>query len=337
MRHTRSVLLASALAIAPMADVLAQQQYPTRRVRVIAPVPVEASANAAARIVAAALAEILGQSFIVENHPGALGLLGARELLKAKPDGYTICFCNDGTVITVPAAYHAADKQPPYSPLDNFTPIGQAVTIYYMLVARSDFPATNFKEVVEYARANPQTVRIASASPMGTIVTGLFKELVGQDVAIDVPYKGAKGEGTAFNDLMGGHIDLLPATSFNALPLAAAGKVKIIGAVGWQRNPYLKNVQTLAEQAPEFEQFNMLTGQLMPWNGLVGPKGMPTEVVAILSEALQKALQDPGVVAALATAKLGVRYGDQKTLEDLFKRLPIVTEILKHAGVKFVE
>ncbi len=334
MRHTRNVLLAGALAITPMADAFAQE-YPTRRVTVIAPFPPGAQADAAARIVMKKMSELLGQPFVIENRQGALGQIGIQTLLGASPDGYTICWCNDGSVVTVPAAYLSAGRTPPYLPKD-LTAVGQGVETFFIFIANKDLGLNNFRDVVEYVREHPGKLRIASASPMATIVTGLLKQLLGSEAFIEVPYKSG-GEPRAIVDMLGGSVDVMASTSITAVPQIEAGAVRAIGTVGWERNPFLPAIPTLEEQTPELTDFHRSVSQLRPWNGILGPKNMPKEVVDKLSAALAQALNDPEVVLALQRAKVGVQFSTPGAFEQLLERLPIVTNVMRQSGAKFID
>ncbi len=336
MSAFRNTLRVTALTL-PLATAhigLAAEHYPARRVTVIAPFPAGASADAAARIVLQRMTELLGQPFIVENRKGALGEIGVREMLKASADGYTLCFCNDGGAITVPAAYAAAGKTPPYSP-DDFTAIGQAVEIYFVLVVRNELPVKNFSELVAYIRANPGKLNVASGSPMGTIFTGLLKHALGNDVFTEIPYSG--DEPKAMIDLVGDRIDVMASTSNTSLPHIESGSIRAIGTIGTARNPFLPAVLTLDEQVPEMREFHDLVAQLKPWNGLLGPKGLPEHVVQTLSAALQRTLTDPEVIASLQKARLGVRFGDAKAMNDLFSRLPTLIEVMKRSGATIIQ
>ncbi len=129
----------------------------------------------------------------------------------------------------------------------------------------------------------------------------------------------------------------MASTGNTALPQLESGTLKAIGTIGAHRNPYLPDLPTLQEQAPEFGEFHKLTAELRPRNFLVGPKGMPPELVAKLNKALQEALADPLVTQALTKAKLGKHYGDPKQLQALFARLPVLTNVLKQAGTRILD
>ncbi len=157
------------LALLPLTTISAvagahAEEYPFPLITVVAPFPVGASADVAARIITGKMGEKLGTQFIVENRPGALGRLGIDELLRARPNGATIGFVNDGSTLTVMADSLARNKRPPYTP-DSFTFVGEAVEIYFVLVANKDLPVNNFREFVAYARAHPGFLNVAVASP----------------------------------------------------------------------------------------------------------------------------------------------------------------------------
>ena len=329
----KGVLLAIATLFASLGTACADE-YPAHRITVIAPFPAGSSPDTVTRIVTKKMAELLKQELIVMNVPGALGMVGVLELLKAPPNGYVICLCNDGPLLTVMADKLARDKTPPYYPED-FTPIGQAVEVYYAIIAHKDLPVGDFAELAQYVRAHPGELNFASASPTSEIITGLEKYLFGQDAFVEVKYHGS--EPKAVLDLLSGRVHVMAATSFTALPLIETGSVKVLGTIGKTRSPYVPNVPTLEEQTPQFREFHALIAELKPWNSLVGPRGLPEPIVKKLTATLKEALGDPEVIDGLTKARLGIRYGDDAELGRLFQRLPILTDVLRRAGTKLLD
>lgn len=326
MRHvvpsTLSLLLGTVSVVA--------QTYPTKPVVLVEPFAVGTTADIGGRIIAEHLTKKLGQRFAVENVPGALGRIGIDQLLGRGSDGYNLCYCNDGSVVTVPASYLSMGETPPYSVAD-FTPIGQTVEIRFALAVRKDLPVTNLQELVAYARA--KGVVMGAPSPMAIIITSLLKSLVGDGV-VETRY-GRGGEPAAMTDMLGGSVQVMVASTNTLLPQAQVGAVRIIGAIG-PRNPFIPDVPTLGEQqTPETAGFVRTTEQLMPWNGIIGPKGLPPEVVRTVSTALKATLADPEVLAALRRARLVVLYSDPEEFAALIRRrMDAVTIILRDSQIR---
>lgn len=324
------IVLASLLLLLGSAYAQAQR-YPEKPVLLIAPFAAGTTADVGGRIIAESLSKRLGQRVVVENVPAAMGQLGVERMLSAGADGYTFCYCNDGAAVTVPAAELAVGKKPPYLP-EQFAAIGRVVEIRFMLAVNASVPVQNLSQLLGYARAQPKGLTMGAPSPMAAIVTGLLKRVLGEAI---VETRYARGEPQAITELINGSIHVMVASVNTLLPQAEAGKIRIIGAIGG-RNPFVPDVPALSEQqSAETAEFVRLTEQLMPWNGLLGPKGLPGEVVQTLSTALKATLADPDVVRALTNARLVIRYSSPEEFTSLINsRLPAVTKILRDSQIR---
>jgi tripartite-type tricarboxylate transporter receptor subunit TctC len=329
--HVKRALLASAIAVTPAIHVSAQQ-YPEHPITVIAPFAVGTVADTGGRIIAEGLSKRLGRPVLFENVTGALGQIGAGRVLKEQPDGYTLCYCNDGTVVTVPASYLSLGKKPPYEAGD-FTAIGQTTEMRFMLAVDRSLPVYNLAELVAYARAQPQGITMGAPSPTAAIITGLLKMVLG-DKVVEVRYNKG-GAPQAVLDLVAGTIQVLPANTNEVLSQAQAGRLRIIGAVG-KKNPFAPDVPTLAEQVtPDTAEFVRRTEELEPWNGLLAPKGLPEAILERLSSALQETLADPDVLRRLKAAQLVVHRPEPAEFSKLvIGRQHAVTSILRDAKVR---
>ena len=281
MRPVR--LLAAALfALAASA---ASAQYPTKPVKWIVPYPPGGTTDVLARIMATWLSEKMGQSFIIENKPGGGNNIGTELAVKSPPDGYTILLVNPAHGIN-PTLY----KDLPYDVLRDIQPVAGLVRAPNVMEVTNGFPAKTVKEFIDYCKANPGKINMAS-SGSGTSVhmSGeLFKMMTGCDM-LHVPYKGA---GPALADLIPGQVHVL----FDNLPSSIGhikgGRLRALGVTSAQRDPALPDTPTVAETVPGYEA--------TAWFGIGMPKGSPREAIDRLNAEVNRALADPKMRERLA-------------------------------------
>lgn len=287
MRTMRSLatLAVTAFALAFAAGA-AGQPYPTKPVRMVIAFPPGGTSDYVGRVVAAKLADNLGQPVVVDNKPGATGLIGTQEVQRAAPDGYTILLApSDFTLVP------ALQAKPPYDANKDFAPVGMVIDYAHVLVASPELPANNPAELIALAKAKPGQLNYASGGNGGTNhVSGeWFKAQAGIDIT-HVPYKG---NGPAITDLLANRVQLL----FTSLgPVEAhlkAGKLKAIAVTGTTRLAALPNVPTIAETIPGYK-FTL-------WYGVAVPAGTPRAVIDRLNAALRKTMAAPEVVEKLAS------------------------------------
>ncbi|ALM82918.1 tripartite tricarboxylate transporter substrate binding protein [Bordetella sp. N] len=267
-------LLGAALAASP-----AVARYPDKPVHIVVGFTPGGSTDAVARIMAAKLGERLGQSFIVENKPGANGNIATEYTQRAPADGYTLYYTSIGFV-TNPLMYKTAR----YDPASDFTAIGQVMSAPNVLVVPANSPYRDVKQLLADAKARPGGLNFAS-SGTGTSVhlSGeLFAALGGLDV-VHIPYKGS---GSFMSDLIAGRMTMAFPNLPTALPLIKGGQLRALGVTTRTRSG-------AAPDIPSIEEAGLPGYDMSTWYGLVGPKGMPADVVATLSDALQKTLNDP--------------------------------------------
>jgi tripartite-type tricarboxylate transporter receptor subunit TctC len=223
----------------------------------------------------------LKQTIIVENVGGAGGTIGAARVAKAAPDGYTLLLHHIGQA-TAPALYRKLS----YNANDSFEPIGLVTDVPMTLVARKDFPAKDFKELLAYVKANKSKVTYANAG-LGSashLCGMLFMTAIDTDLTT-VPYKGT---GPAMNDLLGGQVDFMCDQTTNTTSQIKSGKIKVYGVTTKARLASMPDVPTLNEAGlPGFE--------INVWHGVYAPRGTPKAIVDTLAGALQVALKDPMV------------------------------------------
>ena len=277
------VLHLAAAAALLLALPAAAQQYPTKPVTVVVPFTPGGSSDITARTVAAKLQESLGQSFVIDNKPGANGGLGGKFVATSQPDGYTLFVGSIGVFAINPVLY----KDLGYHPLKDYDLLSVAVRTPNALVTRANFPANNVKEFVEYMKKNPGKVSLASSGTGSSdhLTAALFWQKTGTS-GIHVPYKGGSA---AHLDLIAGNVD----ASFQNLGAITqhvkAGKMKLLAVTSEKRDPAVPDVPTLAEAGvPGIEVYS--------WQAFVAPKGLPQGVKDRLQPALIAAIKHPDVV-----------------------------------------
>ncbi|WP_342117113.1 tripartite tricarboxylate transporter substrate binding protein BugD [Pseudoduganella sp. OTU4001] len=257
------------------------ETYPSKPITMIVPFAAGGPTDTVARLLAQSMGTKLKQQIIVENVGGAGGTIGAARAAKATPDGYTIFLHHIGHS-TAPALYRKLS----YNAIDSFEPIGLVTDVPMTLVARKDFPAKDFKELLAYVKTNNTKVTYANAG-LGSashLCGMLFMSAIATDLTT-VPYKGT---GPAMNDLLGGQVDFMCDQTTNTTSQIKGGKIKVYGVTTKKRVPSLPDVPTLNEAGlPGFE--------VAVWHGMYAPKGTPKPVIDSLVGALQVALKDPAV------------------------------------------
>jgi tripartite-type tricarboxylate transporter receptor subunit TctC len=269
-------VLAATIALAAPA---AAQDYPSRAVKIVVSAPPGGGVDIVARVIADRLARLWGQSFVVENRPGAGGNLGAEAVAQAEPDGYTLLACQPAPLTTNVVLYRRLNFDPAA-----FEPLAIMTSIPNTLVVRSDFPAGSVAELIAHARANPGKVNFGSQG-VGTTphLTGeLFARLTGTTLT-HVPYRGTA---QAVNDLVAGHVDLLFFQIDAVRGQYQAGKAKMLAVTTAERVAALPEVPTMAEAGVAGLRSDT-------WNALAAPPRTPAAVVGKLNGAINDILRRP--------------------------------------------
>lgn len=299
------------------------QQYPTKVITMVVPFAAGGPTDTVARLIGAPMSKSLGQQVIVENVGGAGGTIAAGRVASASPDGYTILIHHIG-MSTAPALY----RKLRYKPTEDFAPIGLINEVPMTIVARSNFPANNLKEVIDYVKKNKDKVTYANAGlgAASHLCGMLFMTAIQTDLTT-VPYKGTA---PAMNDLLGGQVDFMCDQTTNTTSQIKAKKIKVYAVTTKERVASLKEVPTAQEAGlPNFE--------VSVWHALYAPKGTPKPVVDRLTQALQVALKDKNVIDRFGD--LGTAPVEEKraTPEALAAHLKAELEkwgpIIKKAGV----
>ncbi len=314
--------LAAGLAITLAGHAPAQSSYPTQPVRWIVPYVAGGGTDNLGRALAEAMQPSLGQPIVIDNRPGASTNIGVQVMMQAKPDGYTIMQAENAALLF---NEHMFAKLP-YKPATDFTYIGAIGRFPVALVVHPDFPAKTVAEFVGYVKAHPQKVSYASpgnGSPHHMAME-LFKQKAGIDIQ-HVPYKGAA---PAMTDVMGGQVPAMMLDLASGLSVIKAGKVRVLAIALPQRAAALPEVPTFTELG--FKDVNAYA-----FHGLIGPAGMPRDVVARLNGELNKAMQAPKVVKLFAEFGFEALPG---TPQDFYKLARGENErwgqIIKTAGVQ---
>jgi len=281
-------ILAAACALATLAFTPATlaQSWPNRPVKIIVGFPPGGSTDLAARVVAAKLSQSLGQSFIVENRAGASGNIGSEAVARAAPDGYTLLMA-----ATSFAAAPAFFDKLSWDPVKDFAPIGMVATVPIMVVTNPSVPAKNVRELVAYSKANAGKVNMAS--PGATTLVRLSGEHFKQAAKLDWTTVHYKGGAPAMQDMLAGTAQVMFANISDVLQQVRAGKLNAIAVTTPQRSSLVPEIPTLAESG--YPEVSYST-----WQALVGPAGLPRDIVDKLNGELRTIMAMPDVKAQFA-------------------------------------
>ena len=274
----RSLWMVLALALAAPA---AAQNYPNKPVKIINPWTPAGPAEILARLIGTKMQESLGQPFIIESRPGANGTIGATQVAKSPPDGYTILFSHVGPMAIHPAV---VDKMP-YDTLKDFEPISQVAAGALVLLARNDIPAANLADLIAWIKARPGKVSCGSVGPAST--THFACEMLGQMGGAPTTHVPYKGSAPVITDMLGGTIDISFLNVAGVKPQMDAKQLRPIAVTTLRRSAVLPDVPTMNDSLPGFE--------VNSWYGLMAPAGTPKAIVQLLQRETAKALKAPDV------------------------------------------
>lgn len=295
----RRILLA-AIALCTAGTLHAQAPWPSKPITYVVPFGPGGTIDVLARLVANKAGPALGTSFVIENKPGAGGSMGSDFTAKAAPDGYTI----QGGTISSHAINVSLYAKLPYDPLKNFTPITMIGSMPNILVVRADSPYRTVQDVIAAAKGKPGSINYAS-SGNGTSqhLAGVFFEQMTGGKMVHVPYKSSAESLTAL--MSGQGADIIFENLAPALPHIQAGKLRALGVTSARRAAALPDVPAIAEQLPGFD--------IVSWQAIFAPAGVPKPIVDRLSAELIKAVQDPDTKAKLVAQ--GIEPGGMSPAE----------------------
>ena len=284
-RHQFLHLAAGAAALAAVPRLAQAQTYPTRPVRIIVPVAPGGALDILARLIGQWLSERLGQSFVIENRPGAGTNIGIEAAVRAAPDGYTLLLI-PASVTTNATLYQDLN----FNFIRDITPIAMISSLPLVMEVSLSVPAKTVPEFIAYAKANPGKVSMASGGSGSASHVGgeLFKMMTGIDM-VHVPYRGGA---PALTDLIGGQVQVMFSPVPESIGSINGGKVRALAVASATRSDALPNVPTVADSVPGFEAST--------WQGIGAPKGIPAEIVERLNKEINAALADPKIKARLA-------------------------------------
>jgi len=305
--------LAAAAAVTLYSFTASAQTYPERTITVVVPFAAGGPTDTVTRLVAEAMSKDLGQQIIVENVGGAGGTLGAGRVANADPDGYTLLLHHIGMATSATLYRKLA-----YDTLNAFEYVGLVTEVPMAIVARKDLEPTDLKGLVEYAKANKDSITVANAGigAASHLCGMLFMSAIGTPL-VTVPYKGT---GPAMTDLLGGQVDIMCDQTTNTTKQIQGGTIKAYAVTTPERLDVLKDVPTTIEGGLPAVQVGI-------WHGLYAPKGTPAEITDRLSKSLQVALKDPNVIARFA--ELGTRPSSEADATPAALKAKLESEIAR--------
>jgi tripartite-type tricarboxylate transporter receptor subunit TctC len=313
------VLAAAAALVLTM--VSGAQAYPDKTVVIVAPFPAGGSVDLVARSLAQQMSERWKQPVIVQNRPGASGNIGAEQVVRAPPDGYTLLM-GTTAISSSPAVYSTLS----YDVTRDLAPVSLVVTMPNVLVVHPSIPAHSVKELLALARARPGTLNSASAGVGSSnhLALVLFNMMSGADIG-HVPYKGAA---PAVADVMGGHVAMTFVPIAAALPPVRAQKLRALAVTAGKRSPELPEVPTIAESG--------IAGyEAAGWNALFAPRATPREIVATVNATVRESLAAPKVREILVSSGALAAAGSPEDLAAFLKEEIVKwAKVVRAAGIK---
>ena len=295
------------------------QGYPAKPVKLVVPFPAGSATDQVARLTGQQLQETLKQPFVVENKPGAQGVIAAEFVAKSAPDGYTLLV----TTNTPQAANVSLFKKLAYDPVKDFEPVVRLSTTSFMLMAKPDFPARNLKELLAYVRTQPGKLSAGYGSAGSQVSVAMLKSM-GKLNVVEVPYKGIP---QAITDVLGGSLSFTFVDLGNALAQAKGGKLTGFAVTSEKRTPLAPDVPAMAEELKGYE--------LIAWFALMAPAGTPKDVVQLLHDASANGLQKNDVRSRFAAIGTDVAIMNPAQLAAFIKsEIAKWADLVKQAGIQ---
>ena len=317
------VVISLALACSPLIMTsAAAEPYPTRPIRIVVPYAPGGNSDIIARAFAGPLAELLGQSVIIENKPGASAIIGSDLVATAPPDGYTLLLISSGNLTTNPTLF----AKLPYDTIRDFTPITNVAYTSYLLDVHPSLPVKSLGEFIALAKSDPGGINAAipGVGTGGHLALELFMSMSGTKFT-EVAYQGA---GPALTDTVAGHTQIMMDALSTSLQHVRAGTVHALGQSGLVRSPLLPDVPTFAEAGlPGYEY--------LVYNALLGPRGLPRDVVDKLQAAFAKASTRPDMQEKFAQLGLTMTVSTPEQLTDYIgAETAKWAKVIREAGIE---
>ncbi|MDM0108255.1 tripartite tricarboxylate transporter substrate binding protein [Variovorax sp. J22R24] len=322
-RRTWLCAATSAAALCAIAPTQAQT-YPNKPIKMVVPFAAGGATDVLARVLAEKMAAGLGQPVIIDNKPGAAGIIGTDAVAKAAPDGYTIVLSLSNSLLTNQFLY----EKLPYDTQRDLTLVYQIAMAPLVLVVHPSVPVKTGPELLKYVSANKGKVAY------GSYGVGAYPHLAGAHMSLtqnaDMNHVAYKGEAPMLQDLIGGQIQMAFASALVAKPQIEAGKVKAIGVTGDRRMSTLPNVPTLAEQGMKDEAYRV-TG----WLAIAAPGNTPKPIVQRIADEVRKATQQPDVQAKVAGMGFELKDSSPDAFGAAYKQeRPVWERLIKQSGAK---
>jgi tripartite-type tricarboxylate transporter receptor subunit TctC len=294
--------------------------YPTRTIRIVDAFPPGGGSDFVVRTLAPKFTETFGQQVIVDNRGGANGIIGNEHVVRSAPDGYTLLIVT-GSYAANPSVYKL-----PYDPINDITILGQVAATSFLLVVHPSLPAKSVKELIALARAKPGAINFGSTGTGGSthLVMEYFK-LAAQVDLTHIPYKGT---GPAVADLVGGQIQVMIAATAPVMPHVKSGRLRALAVTAPKRIAGAPDLPTVLESGvPDYD--------VTSWYAIVGPRGLPGELVARWNAELQRVVQLPDVRERFAANGMEAVSGPPEAFAAMLKRdVARWAQVVKRAGIK---
>jgi tripartite-type tricarboxylate transporter receptor subunit TctC len=318
----RVTAVAAALLVAGLAcsSAQAQKDYPTKPIRLIVPFAPGGGTDIVARLLSQKLTEAFTQTVIVDNRAGGGGTIGAETAVRATPDGYTVIIMS-GSYATNAAMYKL-----PYDPVNDILPMGLIGDTAFIIALHPGVPIKSVAELIAYAKAKPGALNYGSSGTGG--IAHLSGELFDLLAATKMTHVAYKGTGPALNDLLGGHIQLIFGSAPSTIPLVHGNRLRAIAVTTTKRSAALPDLPTVAEAGvPGYE--------VVLWYGVLGPKGLPKNIVARWNTEIRKATKLPDMKERLASEGFDIDDSPPEVFQAVLKRdVEKWAKVVKEAKVK---
>ena len=298
----------------------AQPAYPSRTITLVLPFAAGSGTDTTTRIISQHLGIALGVGIVIDNKPGANGMIAATYVARAAPDGYTLFVTTNTT--------HSANpfllKNLTYDPVKDFAPIARTGDLPFMLAVNPDLPAKNVAELVAYGKANPGKLTYASGSSSGIVSGATFAHNAGIDM-LHVPYKSSP---PALNDVIGGRISMIFIDVLTGLPHVKGNALRALAVTTKERSPLLPELPSMQEAGvPDFD--------ISSWQGYFAPANTPKEIVTRLNAEIRKIVEKPEIKAQLATLGMDAFSGTPEQLGTFVgEQLVLWEKLIKNAGIE---
>ena len=320
-RLPRAAALAGATLLGLVCAQAGAQVYPAKPIRLIVPLGAGGATDLVARVVAEKLGERLGQAVVVDNRPGAEGVIGMDAAAKSAPDGYTLVL---GSSTTLAANFSLRSKLP-FHPVNDFVPVATAFkNAFNILVIHPNVPAQNLREFITLAKAKPGEMFYGTGTSGSKICVEMFKAMAG----IQLTMVNYKSSAPALNDLMGGQVQLVCEPVGTSIQAINAGKLRALGTTSPNRLAGTPNVPTVAESGlPGFEY--------SAWVGVFAPAGTPRAIVGKIGAELAVVLRQPETAARIEGVGFDPMVGGPDVLSDLLRtEIARAAKVVREAGIK---